>query len=140
MVLLLGLTVLFTAGAFIWIPLAALALVFLVLAVLWWQKGNTEYEYSYVGGDLRIDRIRNRSKRKPQITLEAEGIRSVMPRKASFSDGRDLNVKDFTSGRKEARVYELIYEKGGQPLKVWIEPDDAMLDMMKLAMPRKITL
>ena len=107
---------------------------------LLWQRANTEYEYSYVGGDLRIDRIRNRSRRKHQIELEAEGIRSVLPKEAAHTDGQGLQTRDFTSGRKDARVYELRYEGGGRSLRVWIEPDEKLLELMKLAMPRKITL
>ena len=118
------------------LPAAALT------ALLWWiwRRNNTEYEYSYVGGEIRIDRIVARSRRKHLITLEKEGILKVAPENMFRGPENGLIVADYSSGEEGKQVYALLYEKKGRRMKVLFEPGEKMLSMMKSALPGKITI
>ena len=127
----------------LYVPFLLAGLLFAGGAVFFWFRSQVEYEYSYVDGELRVDRILARRRRKRLMTLERDGILTVAPKRNGASlerEGAVAAIKDVSSHKEGARVYELLYEKAGLTWKVLFEPDDTMLKMMKLAMPRKITI
>ena len=51
-----------------------------------------------------------------------------------------IKIKDFSSGRKDAKVYALIYQKGPDHFKVLIEPNERMIGAMRRTFPRKLVM
>jgi hypothetical protein len=73
-------------------------LVFYLLYLLW-QTTNLEYEYSYLNGELTIDKIKSKSKRKRLAVYDLKGTEILAP-----MDNDELRsylhkvpVKDFSS-------------------------------------------
>ena len=57
-----------------------------------------------------------------------------------MSEKQGMKVKDFSSGRKDAKVYALIYQKGPDHFKVLIEPNERMIGAMRRTFPRKLVM
>ena len=53
---------------------------------------------------------------------------------------RGMKIKDFSSGKKDAKVYALIYQKGPDHFKVLIEPNERMIGAMRRTFPRKLVM
>lgn len=104
---------------------------------------SVEYEYLFAEGGLSVDRIMGRSRRKRVFDCDKEDIRMVAPQ-ASFVlkdyERQGTQVKNYSSGRREAKVYALIYQKGANNFKVLFEPDERMTTAMRRAFPRKLVV
>ena len=130
-------------GSLFYLPLLLAAVLFTGATIWHWRRGSVEFEYSWVGDELRIERIRARSRRKRMDTLEADGVRLVAPLSSpllSSFESRSMTVSDYTSRTGKDGVYALLYEKAGSSKKVLWEPGEKMLKTMKMTMPRKINL
>lgn len=104
---------------------------------------SVEYEYLFAEGGLSVDRIMGRSRRKRVFDCDKEDIRMVAPQ-TSFVlkdyERQGTQVKNYSSGRREAKVYALIYQKGANNFKVLFEPDERMTTAMRRAFPRKLVV
>ena len=109
-------------------------LVMLILGILFYCTHfltNIEYEYSYFGGEIKIAKITNKSRRKRLMAFTMEeviqiaphGDRSVM----RYEGDRMVVVKDYTSHNKNVDFYEMIVSKEGKTYLIMFEPDDAFL-------------
>lgn len=104
---------------------------------------SVEYEYLFAEGGLSVDRIMGKARRKKVFDCEKEDIQVVAPADSFVLkdyEHKDVRVKDFSSGRGDARVYALIYQKGPENLKVLIEPSEKMVGAMRRAFPRKLVM
>ncbi len=104
---------------------------------------NVEYEYLYVSGELTVDKILGRSKRKNCFTVEMDKIEIIAP-----ADSHKLkefgNLKcieaDYTSGKDNTKVYACIFHTDKEIRRAYFEPDEKMLELMRLTSPRKVVL
>lgn len=102
---------------------------------------NLEYEYLYVSGELTVDKIMGKNKRKNCFTGEMDKIELVAPLDSQqLAEYKNMQCveKDYTSGNEEARVFACIYRGEKEVWKVLFEPNDKMLELMYLTAPRKI--
>ena len=76
-----------------------------------------EYEYLYVNGEIDIDKIMSKQKRK-----------------------RVFSGDDFSSGKKDAKTYTMILKKDQGMEMVIFEPGEVMLKDMKRMAPREVHL
>lgn len=92
---------------------------------------NIEYEYAYFGGEVKIARITNKSRRKRLMTIDMEEVLTIAPhgdRSVSRYEGdNSVVVKDFTSHDKNVEFYEMIATTGGKTHLIMFEPDEAFL-------------
>lgn len=106
-----------------------------VSAVIWYVVVfylNMEYEYTYYDGELSFARIWSKSRRKnlgevqmdDVIALAPKGDRSVH----QYENDRNVSHKDMTSGRADAKVYELVFKGEKGICRYEFEPDADMLD------------
>lgn len=124
----LGVIIMMAAGA-------AAYFVFLNLSV--------EYEYLFAEGGLSVDRILGRARRKKIFDCEKDDIQVVAPADSYVLkdyEKQGMKVKDFSSGRKDAKVYALMYQKGAENFKVLIEPNERMIGAMRRSFPRKVVI
>lgn len=102
-----------------------------------------EYEYLYVSGELSIDRIVGKNKRKNCMTADMEKVELIAPEGSGRFDalgGLKCVEKDFTSCRDAAKVYICIFHTEKEVWKVRFEPDGKMLELMRQTFPRKVSL
>ena len=118
-----------------------LGLVLLIVDNLVLPLLSVEFEYLYVGGELAIDRIAGKARRKNCVTADMEQVECIA------EDGsqkiKDLGSlkyieKNYTSGSQNAKIYACILHQGKEIWKILFEPNEDMLDLMRKTYPRKV--
>ena len=102
---------------------------------------DVEYEYLYVSGELTIDKIMGKSRRKNCFTGEMDKIELIAPKdspKLSELGALKYVEKDYTSGRNEKPVYVCVFRGEKEVSRVLFEPDSKMLELMYQTSPRKV--
>lgn len=102
---------------------------------------SVEFEYLFVEGDLTIDRILARSRRKKLLECKKDEIQIVAPSDSyvlkDYEKG-GMKITDCSSRQAGARRYALIYQRGPECVKVIFEPNDRVLHAMWRAIPSKV--
>ena len=136
---------LLAAGAVIFTPWAAIALLVMgVLDYFFLPSFNLEYEYLYVNGELDVDKITSKSKRKRVASYRMEDMEMIAPWNSHemdyYRNGHKGKVIDFSSGRKDGKPYAMVYggEKGTEI--VLLELDQIILEDIRRIAPRKVRL
>ena len=117
--------------------LVAFGLAFLVFWLI--NRMNREYEYIYTNGLLDIDCIYNKSTRKSKISVDVEQFEII----AHINDTEHLAkyaevpVYDFSSGDILGNTYVFVCEYRGRQSKIIFEPNNDILNSIRLAIPRK---
>lgn len=110
------------------IGLVAMALV-IAFTVWKFRSYNVEYEYSYLNGELDIDKITCRSSRKKCGTFDFTKLELMAP-VGSQSDLRLSHKKykefDYSSGNTDNRKYAAYVMKDQETVKLIFEPDEDM--------------
>lgn len=113
----------------------------IVIALVWFliTRLNVEYEYLYVNGDLDIDKIMNKSKRKRVFSANVDVMELLAPidspRLDQFQNAKVINL---SSGSADARLYALIVSHDGQLAKLIFEPNDTIIEGIFMLAPRKV--
>jgi hypothetical protein len=118
----------------------------ILFALLWYFLGfrsDTEFEYTYYDGDLRMAKIRNKSRRKNLLNVSMDDVVVIAPRGDrsvyQYENDRNLPCKNFSSGEPGAKVYELVC-KGDKGFRRYeFEPDEEMLDAIMVKYARLVT-
>ena len=111
------------------------------LDVFLFGRMNIEYEYVYYEGDLDIDRIVNKSRRKKMFSVSVKDMDVIAPTNAQELLGyQHLKVVDYSTGEAGNKTYELVTKKGSDKIRVRFEPNEKMLEAMKNIAPRKVII
>lgn len=103
-------------------------------------KVNKEFEYIFTNGDLDIDIIYNKAKRKRAITLDTTKILEMkkVADKERSKEGFD-KILDYSSGKPSDNLYALIYHVDYKKARIFIEPNDAIRKAIYQYAPRTAT-
>lgn len=107
-----------------------------------YRNMNVEFEYLFVGGQLSVDKILGKAKRKKAFECSMEEIQIVAP-KDSYALDEFKNVQktmDFSSGTGQGKAYVAIVQDKGERTKVVLEPGEKMLGCMRQCAPRKVVV
>ena len=104
---------------------------------------SVDYEYIFCDGQFDFDKIMGGNKRKTQLKLDLDNCEVLCPANSHQLDGytyQKLQVKDFSSGDKNAKTYVLVGKdiKNNTMVKVIFEPSEKMLAFAKQKAPRKV--
>lgn len=103
---------------------------------------NVEYEYIVTNGEIDVDRIVNRRKRKRIITVHSRTFEIVAPVGSPEHRGEEnsnvTQVIDASSGEDNGKAYFALFSKDGQKYKLIFEPTEKMLEVFKTFVPRNI--
>lgn len=108
---------------------------------LLYRNFNLEFEYLYVTGQLSIDKIMGKSKRKKAWEGTMEEIKVIAPSDSYvLKDYRIEGSKklDFSSHTPGAKTYTIIHQTGPQSAEIIFEPNDRMLQCFRQTAPRKV--
>ena len=115
----------------------------ILVTALWvWQGffSNVEFEYTYYDGDLRFAKIKNKAKRKKMADINMEDVLILAPKgdRGVYKYENDKNLKciNLTSGSADVKVYELIAKNGEGLMHIEFEPDEEMLNAIRVKYPR----
>ena len=127
----------------IW-PLLLAGLVLAVVTVVITPKFDVEYEYLYVNGELDIDAIYSKQKRKRVGTYDMAELEILAPEKShaldSYMNNKSIKMKDFSSGNPQAKSYILIMNSDSERQSVKVEIDDTIIQDIRRIAPRKVNL
>ena len=105
---------------------------------------SLEYEYLYVNGEIDIDKIMSKQKRKRVFSGDVASLELLAPSQSHELDHyrtrNDIKKNDFSSGKKDARTYTMILKKDQGMEMVVFEPSEVMLKDMKRMAPREVHL
>ena len=103
---------------------------------------DLEFEYVYVNGELDIDKIMAKMKRKRAKSFELSKMEIMAPVKSHRLDYQNQNTKmkvyDFSSGNPSHKVFAMIIPSDNELCKVLLEPDEELLKNIEKSCPRKV--
>lgn len=119
---------------------------FIVIAVGWGtiiliRRFNVEYEYVFTNGELDIDKIFNKSKRKSALSIDVRQFVVMVNRNRADINSEIGNINqtlDFSSGILKEDSYAAVYEKDGKRTLLLFDPNEVMFDAIKMYISRKI--
>ena len=105
-------------------------------------RQNIEYEYIFTNGDLDIDVIYNKSKRKRLFSSSIRDI-EIMAHVQDKAHTHDLSnaaeTKDYSSGVTGPNTYAFVMSYKGKRTKFIIEPNEMMIKAFSTVLtPRKL--
>ena len=104
---------------------------------------NLEYEYLYVNGELDIDKIMAKSKRKKICSLDIKNMECMAPFQShtldAYKNNKNIKISDYSSGVKNDRQYGIVMKNDSGLFMVIIEPNHIILEDMKRIAPRKVS-
>ena len=142
-VLTIGLVALLVAaGIFLFNPIfLVLGMVLGLLAYyLVLPNFDLEYEYLYVGGDIDIDKIMAKRKRKRIASYSKDNLEIMAPTGSDHVASYEKNgkIKDFTSMNPEKKTWTLVYGSENSSETVRLELTEEIAKDMRRFAPRKV--
>jgi len=121
-------------------PVAIIVPIVVIAAVVFLiRRLDVEYEYLYVNGDLDIDKIMHKAKRKRVYSANIANMELLAPEgTAELNQYHNAKVVDYSSGMADARRYVLVTAENGQVTKLVFEPNDTIIEGIFLLAPRKV--
>ena len=102
---------------------------------------NVEYEYIFTNGELDIECIYSKSRRKrlySGVVRDFEIMTHVDDKNHASAFNSAAETKDYSSGRTKDNTYAFLTAYKGKKLKIIIEPDDIMQQAFSTVItPRK---
>lgn len=105
------------------------------------QRFDVEYEYIFTNGELDIDKIFNKSRRKKALTVNVKQF-EVM---AHIEDPMHIHewkraqkVLDYSSGKTKENTYGAIFTQEGQLVQLIFEPNGSILEGIGHYIPRQL--
>ena len=116
------------------LPVALIA-----LDVFMFQRMDVEYEYLFVNGDLDVDKIMSRAKRKRMFSMNVSEMELLAPSDApELRQYQNAKTLDFSSGTGQAKLYTLVVADHGELKKVVFEPNETIIEGFFVLAPRKV--
>lgn len=121
-------------------PLAIIVPVIVIAVVVFLlRKLDVEYEYLYVNGDLDIDKIMHKAKRKRIFSTNISNMELLAPEGTpELNQYHNAKVLDYSSGRADVKRYVFVTAENGQVTKLIFEPNDTIVEGIFLMAPRKV--
>lgn len=124
--------------------ITAVAIAICVADIFIFPRFQTEWEYQYVNGELDVDRILNKAKRKRIASYDITKAELIAPAASHrfdyYNNNQKLKVCDYSScdPEREKLVYAMLIPEEAQLLKVLFEPSEHMVKDFRLKAPRKV--
>lgn len=141
-VIIAAIAVLIAGGLFLFSP------IFMVLGMglgllayyLIFPNFDLEYEYLYVGGDIDIDKIMAKRKRKKVASFSKENLEAMAPTGSDHVSSciKNAKVQDYTSSDPNVKTWTLIYNSEKATEAVMLELTDEIAQDMRRFAPRKV--
>ena len=114
-------------------------IVMIVVDVIMFPRLKVEYEYLFVNGDLDIDKIMNKSKRKKVFSVSSDQLEMLAPvGSVELMQYKKAKTYDCSSGSGDGNLYALVAVIGGEVCQVIFEPNDTIVEGFFMKAPRKV--
>jgi hypothetical protein len=141
-VALIVVTVIIFAATLI-IPFALVIGIIMVIADAYiFKMFDLEFEYTYIKGELGVDKIMGKERRKKAASFDLTQLEIVAPSDSYLLDSfrNASKTYDFTSLEPNSKHYVMVLHQNNGQVKVLFEPNSEILNAMRDAHPRKINL
>lgn len=105
---------------------------------------DVEFEYLFVSGEVDVDRVLSKVKRKKAGSFSIREAEIIAPLHSHRMDYYNANTKlktvDYSSGNDDHLRYAVITRMNNEACKIIIEPDEAMIKTMQQYAPSKVFL
>ena len=106
------------------------------------QSTNIEYEYSVTNGELDIDKIIARRRRKRAISVHSRSFEYFAPlitehQSMYNSDGITKKIDAFSTLQSD-EIYFAIYHKNNDKIRITFEPTEKMIEDFSRFVPRSV--
>lgn len=113
------------------------------LDIVIFRNTDTEYEYQYISGELDIDIIYGKIKRKRARRFDMRKIEVMAPlnseKLSSYRNNSNIKVMDYSSGYMDRDKYAFVIPtEEGNMLKVIFEPSEKMVEAIRYVAPSKV--
>lgn len=116
-----------------------LPVIFIVADVFIFRRLDVEYEYLYLNGDLDIDKIMHKEKRKHVFSANVNEMEVLAPSGSpELHAHREAKTLDFSTGNQGVKTYEMVVVSSGQKKRIIFEPNEAIVEGVRLLAPRKV--
>lgn len=137
-----GTAVCFAAGVVIAWPLLLAAVVLGIITYLMIPRFDLEYEYLYVNGEIDIDKIMGKQKRKRCASYDIENLEIMAPSNShaldSYVNNKDIRIRDYTSLDPQVSSYSLVFNQEKQRELVKLELNENVVGEIRRLAPRKV--
>ena len=122
------------------IPLGIVISALLIAAdVFVFRMLDIEYEYMYLNGELDIDMIIHRERRKRMCTVNLKDAELVAPSKSpEMMMHKSVPALDYSSRMPDAQTYEILVNAAGNRKRIIFEPKQEVIEDMWMRAPRKV--
>lgn len=99
---------------------------------------HLEYEYAYTSGQIDIDVIYNKTRRKKIGTYDIEHLLCLAPKGSVALDNypKDIAVKDYTSGQENTPYFVAVYQTEKGQAALHLELPATVVNNMRMQKPR----
>ncbi len=105
---------------------------------------DVEFEYLYVNGELDVDKIMSKQKRKRVYSADIKELEIMAPSNShaldSYNHNGNLKTYDFSSKEADHKTYTMIIKGEKELQRVIFEPNDVILKDMKRVAPREVNI
>lgn len=122
-------------------PFAIIFPVIMIVAdVILFKRLDVEYEYIYINGDLDIDKVMHKEKRKHLFSANVKEMELLAPENAfQLKEFRESKFYDYSSGDPNSKNrYVLVISRSGEVIKILFEPNADLVEGVYLLAPRKV--
>ena len=115
--------------------------IMIVAAIFLFRQLDLEFEYLYVNGDLDIDKIMAKQKRKRVFQTNVSELEVIAPTgSAELNAFQNIKAHNFSTMNPDHKTYTMVVVKNGQKEKIIFEPNQTILEGMRMLAPRKVIL
>ncbi|MBR5114027.1 MAG: hypothetical protein IK101_01885 [Oscillospiraceae bacterium] len=114
--------------------------VILILLFFAFKYTVKEFEYSFINGDVDIDRIDGKRRRKNILSVNCREITSMAPcEKGTEVSGNFAQTFDYSEGKGcPGRWYFTVERADGTSMLVYFSPSERLLNAFKLYLGRRM--
>ena len=145
-ILLAGFVLIYTILMFGYLPIIRNFYFFLIAAVLYGMYFvanmlNVEYEYAITNGEMDVDKIIAKRRRKRIISIDTREFEYFAPLNDEYKSEYDCEYDkkiDVFSSPDAKGIYFARFYKNGQKYRLAFQPSEKMIEAIKLKMPRSM--
>ena len=105
---------------------------------------DLEFEYLYVNGEIDIDKIMSKQRRKRVFSGDMANVEKLAPSASHeldpYRNRQDIKKEDYSSHAENAKTYSMVIKTEKGMKFVIFEPNETMLRYMKRIAPREVSL
>lgn len=115
--------------------------IMIVVDMFVFKRLDLEFEYLYINGDLDIDKIMSQQSRKRVLSVNVKEMEIMAPvGYAELRPYEHLKKIDCSSAEANRKIYGMVVPHKGQTVMVLFEPNDTIINGIRMLAPRKVLI